>query len=224
MSFGKLYNYPKAPRATMCLYVAELNKLDVEIVEAWPIKVNPSKGGVGEAYLAKFPTGKVPALERPDGFVLYECIAVTYYLAKQNPSTTLLGKTLEEEATVLRWSSFANSELLPPIMAWINPVIGKAPSSPEILAAAEKGAEPMVDVVARELKAGKKFLVGDCLTMADLFVVAALARGYQFVFAKGWTEKHPEVHEYYWRIKSDPIYVKVDGEPYVLANVGDKAP
>lgn len=102
-------------------------------------------------------------------------------MAKQNPSTTLLGKTLEEEATVLRWSSFANSELLPPIMAWINPVIGKAPSSPEILAAAEKGAEPMVEVVARELRAGKKFLVGDCLTMADLFVVAALARGYQFV-------------------------------------------
>ncbi|EOD50395.1 Elongation factor 1-gamma protein [Neofusicoccum parvum] len=224
MSFGKLYNYPKAPRATMCLYVAELNKLDIEYLEAWPIKVNPAKGGVGDAYLAKFPTGKVPALERPDGFLLYECIAVTYYLAKQNPQTTLLGSTLEEEATILRWSSFANSELLPPIMNWINPVIGKAPSSPEILAAAEKGSEAMLDVVARELKSGKKFLVGSGLTMADLFVVAALARGYQFVFAKEWTKKHPEIHEYYWRIKSDPIYVKVDGEPYILDNVGDKAP
>ncbi|KAF4304826.1 putative elongation factor 1-gamma protein [Botryosphaeria dothidea] len=224
MSFGKLYTYPKAPRATMCLYVAALNELDVEIVEAWPIKVNPSKGGVGDAYLSKFPTGKVPALERPDGFILYECIAVTYYLAKQNPSTKLLGSTLEDEATILRWSSFANSELLPPIMAWINPVIGKAPSSSEILAAAEKGCEPMLDVVARELKGGKKFLVGENLTMADLFVVAALARGYQFVFAKQWTQTHPEIHEYYWRIKSDPIWVKVDGQPYVLENAGDKAP
>lgn len=26
MSFGKLYWYPKAPRATMCLYIAEYNK------------------------------------------------------------------------------------------------------------------------------------------------------------------------------------------------------
>lgn len=102
-------------------------------------------------------------------------------VAKQNPSTTLLGSSLEDEATILRWSSFANSELLPPIMAWINPVIGKAPSSAEILAAAEKGCEPMVEVVARELKGGSKFLVGNGLTMADLFVVAALARGYQFV-------------------------------------------
>ncbi|KAL0253276.1 elongation factor EF-1 gamma subunit [Diplodia seriata] len=178
----------------MCLYVAALNNLDVTVAEAWPIKVDPSRGGVGTAYLSRFPTGKVPALERPDGFVVYECIAVTWYLAKQNPTTPLLGRSVEEEASVLRWASFANSELLPPIMGWINPVIGKAPSSPEVLAKAEEGCEAMLEVVARE------------------------------VFAKKWTEKHPEIHEYYWRIKSDPIYVKVDGEPYVLANVGDKAP
>lgn len=81
---------------------------------------------------------------------------------------------------MFRWSSFANSELLPPIMAWINPVIGKAPSSPEILAAAEKYSEGMVSVVEKSL-AGRKYLVGDVLTMADLFVIAAIARGYQFV-------------------------------------------
>jgi elongation factor 1-gamma len=71
-------------------------------------------------------------------------------------------------------------ELLPPIMTWINPVIGKAPSSPEILAAAEKNSEWLVSYVEKAVT-GKKYLVGDQLTMADLFVVAALARGYQFV-------------------------------------------
>ena len=79
MSFGKLYNYPKAPRSTMCLYIAEANKLDIEVVETWPIKVDSSKGGVGEEYLSKFPPGKVPALERPDGFTVFECIAVAWY-------------------------------------------------------------------------------------------------------------------------------------------------
>lgn len=65
-------------------------------------------------------------------------------------------------------------------MSWINPVIGKAASSPEILAAAEEYSEGMVHVVEEALE-GRKFLVGDQLTMADLFVVAAIARGYQFV-------------------------------------------
>lgn len=65
-------------------------------------------------------------------------------------------------------------------MAWINPAIGKSPSSPEILAAAEKNSEGMVSVVEKAL-AGKQYLVGDQLTIADLFVVAAFSRGYQLV-------------------------------------------
>ncbi|EMR65146.1 putative elongation factor 1-gamma protein [Eutypa lata UCREL1] len=221
MSFGKLYWYPKAPRATMCLYIAELNKLDVEYVEAWPIKVNSSKGGVGKEFLSKFPTGKVPALERPNGFTLFECIPVALYLAKQNPETTLLGSSLEEEATIIKWASFANSELLPPIMAWINPAIGKSPSSPEILAAAEKNSEGMVSVVEKAL-AGKQYLVGGQLTIADLFVVAAFSRGYQLVLTKKWAEAHPNIHEWYMRLKSDPIWKKIDGEPFVLDQIGGK--
>ncbi|KAI1484929.1 elongation factor 1-gamma [Biscogniauxia mediterranea] len=222
MSFGKLYWYPKAPRATMCLYIAELNKLDIEYSEAWPIKVDPSKGGVGDEYLSKFPTGKVPALERPNGFTLFECIPVAIYLAKQDPKTALLGATLEEEATILKWASFANSELLPPIMAWINPVIGKAPSSPEILAKVEASSEGMVSVVEKALT-GKQYLVGDQLTLADLFVVAAITRGYQFVFTKKWAATHPAIHEWYMKLKSDPIWKKIDGEPYVLEEVGGKS-
>jgi elongation factor 1-gamma len=91
---------------------------------------------------------------------------------------------MKKELIKRRWASFANSELLPPIMNWINPVIGKAPSSAEILANAEKYSEGMVSVVEKALE-GRKFLVGDELTMADLFVVAAIARGYQFVSLRG---------------------------------------
>jgi elongation factor 1-gamma len=112
-----------------------------------------------------------------------------------------------------------NSELLPPIMAWINPVIGKAPSSPEILAAAEASSEYLVSVVEKAVT-GRKFIVGDSLTIADLFLIAAIARGYQFVFAKAWAAKHPAIHEYYMSIKSDAIWRKIDGEPYVLEEVG----
>lgn len=60
-------------------------------------------------------------------------------------------------------------------MAWI-----KSPKSPESLAAAEKNSDDMVDVVEKSLKE-KKYLVGDQLTLADLFVVAAFTKGYQAV-------------------------------------------
>ena len=119
----------------------------------------------------------------------------------------------------MSWASFANSELLPPIMAWINPVIGKAPLLPDSLEKAEKALDPMIAPIERALESEKRFLVGDCLTIADLFVVAALGRGYQFVLTEAWAEKHPVVHAYYMRIRSDPIYEKVDGRATVLKEI-----
>ncbi|KAK1535828.1 elongation factor 1-gamma [Colletotrichum paranaense] len=202
MSFGKLYTYPKAPRSTMVLFVAKYNKLDVEICNAFPIKVYPEKGGVGEEYLSKFHTGKVPALETADGFTVYESNAVAWFLAKQDPNTKLCGSGLKEETTVLRWASFTNYELLPPIMAWIRPIIGRAPSSPEILKTCEEACELTIRAIEKEIT-GKNYLVGDTLTLADLFVVSGLARGYQYVFTKSWAEKHPVVHEYYMRVRND---------------------
>ncbi|KAJ3961396.1 hypothetical protein N0V92_001891 [Colletotrichum tropicale] len=185
MSFGKLYTYPKTPRSTMVLFVAKYNKLDVEICNAFPIKVYPEKGGVGDVYLSKFHTGKVPALETSDGFEVYESNAVAWF-----------------QTTVIRWASFTNYELLPPIMAWIQPIIGRAPTSPEILKEREEGCELIIRAIEKEIK-GKKYLVGDTLTLADLFVVSGLARGYQYVFTKSWAEKHPVVHEYYMSIRND---------------------
>ncbi|KAJ0313172.1 uncharacterized protein N0V96_002755 [Colletotrichum fioriniae] len=202
MSFGKLYTYPKAPRSTMVLFVAKYNKLDVEICNAFPIKVYPEKGGVSEEYLSKFHTGKVPALETADGFVVYESNAVAWFLAKQDPNTKLCGSGLKEETTVLRWASFTNYELLPPIMAWIGPIIGRAPNSPDILKNCEEGCELTIRAIEKEIT-GKNYLVGDTLTLADLFVISGLARGYQYVFTKSWAEKHPVVHEYYMRIRND---------------------
>lgn len=79
MSVGKLYTYPKAPRSTMVVFVAKYMKLDVEICNAFPIKVYPEKGGVGEEYLSKFHTGKVPAFETADGFCVYESNAVAWF-------------------------------------------------------------------------------------------------------------------------------------------------
>lgn len=104
-------------------------------------------------------------------------------------------------------------------MAWINPVIGKAPLGPDTLRKAEKALEPMVAPIEKALRGGKQFLVGDTLTMADLFVVAALGRGYQFVLTETWGAKNPVVHEYYLRIRSDPIYEKVDGKAVVLKEI-----
>lgn len=165
-------------------------------------------------------------------------------VAKQVPSSGLLGSGVIEETAVLQWSSFTDYELLPPIMAWIQPVIGRAASSPDILAKAEQNCEPTVRAIEKAIK-GKQYLVGDKLTIADLFVISGLARGYQYVreairslsngeqaftniyyqvFTKSWAEKHPIVHEYYMRFRSDPIFTKILGDNIVLDEAGGTYP
>lgn len=124
-------------------------------------------------------------------------------------------------------------------MAWINPVIGRSSATPEQILKLEEGCELTVRAVENEIK-GKKFLVGDTLTIADLFVISGLARGYQYVsppdhdakastnlmqvFTKAWAAKHPIVHEYYMSFRSDPIFTKILGENVIRDVAGGTYP
>ena len=44
------------------------------------------------------------------------------------------------------------------------------------------------------------------------------------VFTKSWAEKHPVVHEYYYRLRTDPIFVKILGEPVIRDEPGGTYP
>lgn len=71
-------------------------------------------------------------------------------MAKQDPKTKLCGSNLNEETTVLRWASFTNYELLPPIMAWINPVIGRSTATPDQLEKLEESCELTARAIEKE--------------------------------------------------------------------------
>jgi elongation factor 1-gamma len=75
--------------------------------------------------------------------LIYEITTV----AKQDPNTKLCGSNLNEESTVLRWASFTNYELLPPIMAWINPVFGRSTATPDQITKLEEGCELTVSAI-----------------------------------------------------------------------------
>ena len=48
-------------------------------------------------------------------------------VTSQNEKTTLLGKTKQDYASILRWMSFANSEVLPKLAGWFLPLVGRSP-------------------------------------------------------------------------------------------------
>jgi len=205
MSFGKLYSYSGNPRTTSLLAVAKENGLDIEFVETVPAN------GVPAEYLKLNKLGKVPTFEGADGFVLTECIAIAVYLASQNEKTSLLGKTKQDYATILRWMSFANTEVLTPLGAWFRPLIGRDPYNKKSIEESQKAALKAVHVLEEHLIT-HTYLVGERLTLADLFVTSIVARGFQYFFDKEWRDANPNITRWYETVYNQSHYSAVAGK------------
>jgi glutathione S-transferase len=93
----KLYVAPRAPsprRVTMFMVEKEISTIDLVNVD---LNAQEHKG---EAYRAKSPLAKVPALELDDGRVLTETRAICTYLEGLYPQPNLMGETFEERAFI----------------------------------------------------------------------------------------------------------------------------
>lgn len=203
MPFGKLYTYPGNPRSTAIKAVAVANNVDLEIVHTEPGK------GVSEEYTNKYnPLGKVPTFVGDDGYVLHECIAIAIYITSQNEKTTLLGKTKQDYASILKWMSYFNHEVLGPLGGWFRPLLGRDPYNKKNVDDSSKAALKAVGVVEKHLL-NNTYLVGERITLADLFAAGILSRGFQFFFDKKWRAENPNVTRWYETVYNQPIYSAV---------------
>ncbi|KAG9247864.1 putative elongation factor 1-gamma 2 [Calycina marina] len=202
MVFGKLYTYPGNARSTAIRAVAKANNVDLEIVETEPAK------GVDAEYLKINALGKVPTFVGADGYVLYEAIAIAIYITSQNEKTTLLGKTKQDYATILKWMSYFNSEVLTSLGGWFRPLIGRDPYNKKSVEDSSKAALKAVEVVEAHLL-NNTYLSGDRITLADLFAASIISRGFQFFFDKAWRSKNPNTTRWYETVYNQPIYSAV---------------
>ena len=104
--------------------------------------------------------------------------------------------------------SFANTEILGTLGGWFRPLIGRDPYNKKNVEESQKGALKAVGVLEEYLLVNT-YLVGERLTLADIFTVAIIARGFQYFFDKKWREEHPNVTRWYETVYNQPIYSEV---------------
>ncbi|TNY17256.1 elongation factor 1-gamma 1 [Rhodotorula diobovata] len=205
MSAVKVYGFEGNPRTRAALVAAKYEGVDVE----W-VKVNPfAEGGVGADYLAKFPLGLVPALEKGD-YKLTEALAIASYLAQENKSG-LLGASKEDAADVLRWASWANADLLPSLAAWFRPLTGAAPYQKPAVEAAKAKAVKHLEYLEKTL-ASRTFLVGERVTLGDVFVASVLFRGFENVLDAEWRKANPNTVRYWQTVIHQQPFFEVLGK------------
>jgi glutathione S-transferase len=159
-------------RAFRVIWVCKEIGLDYDHV---PVETGPA-GSRGPDYLAINPNGRLPAID-DDGFILWESLAITMYLAKKHATATLYPATLEGEARTWQWSLWALNEVDRPVNIWSLHALRLPPEDrdPEKRAEALKLLSAPFKVLDAAL-AGQPYLLGDAFGVVDLNVAAVISR------------------------------------------------
>jgi hypothetical protein len=136
-------------------------------------------------------------------------------VTSQNEKTTLLGKTKQDYASILRWMSYANTEVLPQIAGWFRPLIGRDPYNKKSVDDHCKAALKAIHTLEQHLLV-HTFLVGERITLADLFTASLMARGFEYVLDKAWREANPNTTRWYETVTAQPMWRAVVESPIMI--------
>ena len=129
-------------------------------------------------------------------------------VTSQNEKTALLGKTKQDYAAILRWMSYANSEILPSLGGWFRPLIGRDPYNKKNVEESKQTTLKTMQTLEDHLLSNT-YLVSERLTLADLFSVGIISRGFQFFFDKEWRGEFPNVTRWFETVYNQSIYSEV---------------
>ena len=171
MSGLRIYGIART-RAFRALWMANELGLDYEHM---PIEIGTS-GARSPEFLAINPNGRLPFIV-DDGFVLFESLAITLYLAKKHSNGKLYPGTLEGEATAWQWSFWAVTEVDRGVNIWSLHAVRLPPAERD--AARRDEALKVIAAPFKVLDAAvtkQPYLLGRDFTVADLNVAAVISR------------------------------------------------
>jgi glutathione S-transferase len=171
MSRLRIYGVART-RAFRPLWMAKELGLDHEHI---PVEIGDAGARTPE-FLAINPNGRLPVID-DGGFVLFESLAITLYLAKKHSLGKLYPGTLEGEAKAWQWSLWAVTEVDRGVNIWSLHAVRLPPAERD----AGKLAEALAVLAApfRVLDAAvakQPYLIGGAFTVADLNVAAVISR------------------------------------------------
>ena len=171
MSGLRIYGIART-RAFRALWIATEVGLDYEHL---PIEIGDA-GARSPEFLAINPNGRLPVIV-DDGFVLFELLAITLYLAKKHANGTLYPGTLEGEAKAWQWTMWALAEVDRGVNIWSLHAVRLPPAERDV--AKRDEALRVLAAPFRVLDAAvarQHYLLGNAFTVADLNVAAVISR------------------------------------------------
>ncbi|KAF5652727.1 eEF-1B gamma subunit [Fusarium sp. NRRL 25303] len=207
-SFGTLYTYMPNARVFKILAAAKLNNLTIEIPAYQHGVTNKSA-----EFLSRFPTGKVPAFESPEGFCLAESDAIAQYVAQSGPQASqLLGQDAMSSAKIRQWISFFAEEIYPTVLNLVMWRVGLGAFDETTESKALAQLVYGLSVLEKHLNPGT-LLVGDKLTLADLTGASTLLWAFMHIVDEPMRQQYPNVVTWYLKVVQDEEVEEIFGKP-----------
>jgi glutathione S-transferase len=137
-----------------------------------------------EPHLRRNPHGQMPALELDDGSFLSEVTAICEYIEDKNPKPALIGTTPEEKAETRMWTRRIDLNICEPLANGFRFSQGLPLFQNRIITVPE-AADGLKRIAQDRLKwldgqmAGKDYVVGKRMTLADILLYCFLDFGNQ---------------------------------------------
>jgi glutathione S-transferase len=158
-------------------------------------------------YLAKNPAGQLPCLELEDGAVISEITTICEYLDEKHPSPSLIGTTAEERAETRMWVRRIDLNICEPMANGFRYSQGLRlfenrmrclPEAADGLKAIAQDKLTWLD----GLIAGKTFIAGERLTLADILLFCFLEFG--VAVGQPLNPENKNIAAWFDRIKARP--------------------
>ncbi|MCP5179133.1 MAG: glutathione S-transferase family protein [Pseudomonadales bacterium] len=159
------------------------------------------------AYLARNPAGQLPCLQLDNGEYLAEITAICEYLDEIGPGPSLIGATPEERALTRMWVRRVDLNIAEPLANGFRYAEGLPLFKSRMITIPE--AAEGLKRIAREklawldgLMAGRQFIGGDRLTLADVLLYCMLAFGRNV--GQPFDENLPNIKPWFDRMAARP--------------------
>jgi len=204
MSSWKIYTYPNNPRVWKAQIAGKYVGVEIETPAFEMGKDNKSQD-----FMSKFPVGKVPVLECPDG-PIFESNAIARHVARQG-AEKIYGANAYEASLIDQWIDFASNEVELPSAAWLYPILDIVPENREATNKAKGDIRKALDILNHHLET-RTFLVGERVSLADIVVSMSLYRLYQLVLDPGFRKGWRNLNRWFNTLVHQPEFASVIGE------------
>eukprot|EP00026_Physarum_polycephalum_P017355 Phypoly_transcript_18557.p1 GENE.Phypoly_transcript_18557~~Phypoly_transcript_18557.p1 ORF type:complete len:243 (+),score=47.01 Phypoly_transcript_18557:60-731(+) len=161
-------------------------------------------------YMAKHPLGQAPLMDTPDG-PLFESVTLARYVARVGSNKAIYdGNSVYVTSLVDQWLDMTRS-VEPNIAGWLYPLLGYGEFNAAAIAESKSRTFRYVDAFNKHLT-GKKFLVGDQVTIADICLFCAFVNPMKNLFSPQIRETYKAFTEWFLRCSNEPNFKAITGD------------